>query len=213
MADNYLENRYDELFGSGRKKTVVKHVGQSLDTLLKKNRSYRGYDKKTIVTQDQLRKIVAVNPLLPSGRNQQALRFKLVTHDTGAEKVLANIKLGGALPELHLPFEGTEPEAFIIICGTTPENKILDIDLGISAQSMLLKAVEIGLNGIMIGAFNKENIRQEFDLPYEPLLILAIGKGAENIRLVEINEDENHKYYRQEVVHFVPKVKLEQLIL
>ena len=213
MADNYLENRYDELFGSGRKKTVVKHVGQSLDSLLKKNRSYRGYDKKTLVTQEQLRKIVAVNPLLPSGRNQQALRFKLVTHDTGAEKVLANIKLGGALPELHLPFEGTEPEAFIIICSTVPENKILDIDLGISAQSMLLKAVEMGLNGIMIGAYNKENIKKEFDLPYEPVLIVAIGKGTENIRLVEINEDESHKYYRQDGVHFVPKVKLEQLIL
>ena len=213
MADNYLENRYDELFGSGRKKTVVKHVGQSLDTLLKKNRSYRGYDKKTLVTQEQLRKIVAVNPLLPSGRNQQALRFKLITHDTGAEKVLANIKLGGALPELHLPFEGTEPEAFIIICSTVPENKILDIDLGISAQSMLLKAVEMGLNGIMIGAYNKENIKKEFDLPYEPVLIVAIGKGTENIRLVEINEDESHKYYRQDGVHFVPKVKLEQLIL
>ena len=213
MADNYLENRYDELFGSGRKKTVVKHVGQSLDSLLKKNRSYRGYDKKTLVTQEQLRKIVAVNPLLPSGRNQQALRFKLVTHDTGAEKVLANIKLGGALPELHLPFEGSEPEAFIIICSTVPGNKILDIDLGISAQSMLLKAVEMGLNGIMIGAYNKENIKKEFDLPYEPLLIIAIGKGAENIRLVEINEDESHKYYRQDGVHFVPKVKLEQLIL
>ena len=213
MADNYLENRYDELFGSGRKKTVVKHIGQSLDTLLKKNRSSRGYDKKTLATQEQLRKIVAVNPLLPSGRNQQALRFKLVTHDTGAEKVLANIKLGGALPELHLPFEGTEPEAFIIICSTVPENKILDIDLGISAQSMLLKAVEMGLNGIMIGAYNKENIKKEFDLTYEPLLIIAIGKGAETIRLVEINEDESHKYYRQDGVHFVPKVKLEQLIL
>ena len=213
MADNYLENRYDELFGSGRKKTVVKHVGQSLDSLLKKNRSYRGYDKNTKVSLEQLKKIVAVNTLLPSGRNQQALRFKLVTHDTGAEKVLANIKLGGALPELHLPFEGTEPEAFIIICSTVPENKILDIDLGISAQSMLLKAVEMGLNGIMIGAYNKEIIKKEFDLPYEPVLIVAIGKGTENIRLVEINEDESHKYYRQDGVHFVPKVKLEQLIL
>jgi nitroreductase len=213
MADNYLENRYDELFGSGRKKTVVKHVGQSLDTLLKKNRSYRGYDKKMVVTEEQLRKIVAVNTLIPSGRNQQVLRFKLVTRDTGAENVLANIKLGGALPELHLPFEGTEPEAFIIICGITPENKILDIDLGISAQSMLLKAVEMGLNGVIIAAFNKEHIHQEFNLPYEPLLILAIGKGAENIRLVEINEDESHNYYRQNGIHYVPKVKLDQLIL
>ena len=209
MADNYLENKFEEY----RKKAIVPKRSASLGTLLRKNRSYRGYDKKTVVTEEHLRKIVAVNTMIPSGRNQQVLRFKLVTRDTGAEKVLANIKLGGALPELHLPFEGTEPEAFIIVCSTVPENKIVDIDLGISAQSMLLKAVETGLNGIIIAAFNKEHIRQEFDLSYEPLLIIAIGKGAETIRLVEINEDENHNYYRQEGIHFVPKVKLDQLIL
>ena len=209
MADNYLENKFEEL----RNRPAAKKTTASLSTLLRKNRSYRGFDKNCVVTEAQLRRIVEVCTKIPSGRNQQALRFKLVTRETGAEKMQGLYKLGGALPELHLPFPGTEPEAFIIICGITPENKILDIDMGISAQSMLLKAVEMGLNGIMIGAFNKENIKQEFGLPYEPLLILAIGKGAENIRLVEINEDESHKYYRQDGVHFVPKVKLEQLIL
>lgn len=213
MADNYLENRYDELFGTGKKKVVVKHVGKSFDSLLSQNRSFRGYDKTRIVTEAEMRKIVGVNTKIPSGRNQQVLRFKIVTHDHGSEKVLSNIKLGGALPELHLPFEGTEPEAFIIVCSTVAENKIVDIDLGISAQSMLLKATEIGLNGIIIAAFNKENVKKEFNLTYEPILIVAIGKGAENIKLTEIDENENHNYYRQEGVHFVPKVKLEQLII
>ena len=60
------------------------------------------------------------------------------------------------------------------------------MDLGISAQSMLLQAAEIGLNGICIGAFDKERIKQEFHLAYEPLLILAVGKGIEKIELVPI---------------------------
>lgn len=47
---------------------------------------------------------------------------------------------------------------------------------------MLLQAVEIGLNGICIGAFDKEPIRREFGLDAEPLLILALGKGIEKIR-------------------------------
>ena len=212
MADGYLEKRYEEVFGPGAKKTVVKHA--SIDTLLEKNRSYRGYRKDYVVKREMLERIVAVNAKIPCGKNQQTLRFKLVTKDTGADKVLENIKLGGMLPELHLPFEGTEPEAFIIVCGTTPETKIVDIDLGISMQSMLLKATEMGLNGIIICAFNTAKITEVFHLPYEPLAIVAIGKGIEKIKLVPIDENESHAYYRDEQgVHYVPKVRAEQLII
>lgn len=212
MADGYLEKRYEEVFGSGAKKTIVKH--NSLDSLLEKNRSYRGYQKDYVVKREMLERIVAVNTKLPTGKNQQVLRFKLVTKETGAEKVLENIKLGGMLPELHLPFEGTEPEAFIIVCTAAPETKIIDIDLGISMQSMLLKATEMGLNGLIICAFNKVKITEAFALPYEPLAIVAIGKGAEKIKLVPIDENESRAYYRDEQgTHFVPKVKAEQLII
>ena len=139
MADNYLESKMEELRQQGQRKTASKGTARTLDTLLTRNRSYRGYDKKVVVTHDTLTKIVAVNSKIPSARNQQVLRFKLVTRDSSAEKVLENIKLGGSLPELHLPFPGTEPEAFIIICSIAPESKLVDIDLGISAQSMLLR--------------------------------------------------------------------------
>lgn len=207
-----MEKKLDE-FHNGKKKTVIKPVGQSLDTLLLKNRSYRGYDKQRVVSIETLKSIVGVNNKIPSARNQQVLRFKLVTRDSGADTVLANIKLGGALPELHLPLQGTEPEAFIIVCSTIAENKLVDIDAGIAVQSMLLKAVELGYNGIIIGAFNKERITEAFQLPYEPLLILAIGKGIESIRLTEIGENDDHRYYRQDGTHYVPKVKIEDLLL
>lgn len=212
MADNYLEKKFEELQQNSSHKSTSKKT-TSLETLLLKNRSYRGYDKNTVVLRSTLEKIVAVNNKIPSARNQQVLRFKLVTQSSGAEKVLENIKLGGALPELHLPFPGTEPDAFIIICSTIPEDRMVDIDLGISAQSMLLCAVEMGLNGIMIGAFNKEEIKTQFALPFEPLLIIAIGKGSEKIRLTSISENESHKYYREDDVHIVPKVKVEDLFI
>lgn len=212
MADNYLESKFDELH-KAKRQTVIRQVGQSLDTLLLKNRSYRGYDHQQKVSIETLKTIVGVNNKIPSARNQQVLRFKLVNAENGAASVLENIKMGGALPELHLPFEGTEPEAFIIVCSNIPENKMVDIDAGISVQSMLLKAVELGLRGLIIGAFNKEKITQALQLPYEPLLILAIGKGNENIRLTEISEDEDHRYYRKDGTHYVPKVRMEDLII
>ena len=66
----------------------------SIDSLLERNRSYRGFRKDYVVSEETLRKIVAVNAKIPSAKNQQVLRFKLVTKSTGADKVLANIKLG-----------------------------------------------------------------------------------------------------------------------
>ena len=212
MADGYLEKRYEEVFGKGAKKTVIKRT--SLETLMEKNRSYRGYKKEFVVKREMLERIVAVNTKIASAKNQQVLRFKLVTQDTGADIIVQNMKLGGLLPELHLPFEGTEPNAFIIICSTIPENKFVDIDLGIAAQSMLLKATEMGLNGIMIGAFNKAKIIEAFNLPYEPLLILAIGKGNETIKLQAVSEGDKLAYYRNEDgVQFVPKIRWKQLII
>ncbi|MBO7587063.1 MAG: nitroreductase family protein [Bacteroidales bacterium] len=212
MADNYLESKMEELRQTGQKEPAAKHT-RSLETLLTLNRSYRGYDKKVVVGRSTLEKIVTVNTKIPSAKNQQVLRFKLITRDSGADKVLQNIKLGGMLPELHLPCPGTEPEAFIIICSTVPESKLVDIDLGIAAQSMLLRAVDLGLNGLMIGAFNKAVLKQEFALEMEPLLILAIGKGAEEIRLTPIPENEGRAYYREKGIHYVPKVRIEDLIL
>ncbi len=211
MADNYLEKRYDAVFGT---KTKTKKVGHTLDELLLKNRSTRGYYKDFVVTRDMLMQIVAVNTKIPSGRNAQTLRFRLVTRDTGeAPLVLDNVKMGAALPELHLPFPGTEPEAFIVICGTVPESRIVDIDLGISIQSMLLKATELGLSGLTIVAFNKEKLTQALNLLLEPLAVLAIGKGQERFRLVPIHPDAPRNYYRENNIHCVPKLTLSDLIV
>lgn len=200
-----------EEFSSGVRKPATKHV--SLDTLFERNRSYRGYKKDFVVKRDMLERIVNVNTKIASGKNQQVLRFKLVTKGADADFVLGNIKLGGMLPELHLPYEGTEPEAFIIVCTSAPETKIIDIDLGISLQSMSLKATEMGLNCVMICAFNKANIMEHFKLQCEPLAILAVGKGAENIKLKQISVEESRAYYRIDGVHYVPKVRLEDILL
>ena len=165
------------------------------------------------VSRAELERIAGVCTKIPSARNQQVLRFRLVTQDSGADRVLPLVKMGAALPELHLPFPGTEPEAFIVVCSTVEENPMVDIDLGIAAQSMLLKAVEMGLNGLIIAAFNRSKLQEALALPYPPLLVIAIGKGDEHIELTPISEGESHAYYRKEGVHYVPKVRTKDLII
>lgn len=183
-----------------------------LHELFVRNRSHRNYDAGFIVREDQLRRIIAVNPLIPSALNRQALRFRPVLSDEAA-KVTPLVRLGGALPELHLPQEGCEPNAYIVVCAATAEDRYLDIDLGISAQSMLLQAAEMGLNGICIASFDKEAVREALNLELEPLLILAIGRGKDNIELVDIGADGDRRYYRRDGKHCVPKVVTDDLII
>ena len=220
MADNYLEKKMEEhkalpdrkSFKAAKKSRAEGAL--PLDSLLIRNRSCRGYDSNYIVSKEELLKIVEVNTKIASARNQQVLRFRLV-YGTEAKEVTKAIKLGGALPELNLPLPGTEPNAYIIICTQEPKGKWVDIDLGISAQSMLLKAVDLGLNGICIAAFNKEKICALVNggRQMEPLLILAIGKSIERFQLLPIGEEDEHNYFRKNGVHFVPKVRIEDLLI
>ena len=208
MADNYLEKKMEDY----RASQPTKRRPATLRGLLEHNRSYRGYDNSFVVRQDQLRRIIEVATLCPSARNQQVLRFRPVLKDE-SDKVLSHIRLGGALPELHLPFPGSEPNAFVVICSTVEESKYVDMDLGIVAQSMLLQATEIGLGGICIGAFDHEPIKEALNLAYEPLLVLAIGRPKGSIELVECHEGDSLTYYRNNDIHYVPKLSLDDLIL
>ena len=220
MADNYLEKKMEEhkalpdrkSFKAAKKSRAEGAL--PLDSLLLRNRSCRGYDSNYIVSKEELLKIVEVNTKIASARNQQVLRFRLV-YGAEAKEVTKAIKLGGALPELNLPLPGTEPNAYIIICTEEPKGKWVDIDLGISAQSMLLKAVDLGLNGICIAAFNKEKISALVNSgrQMEPLLILAIGKSIERFQLLPIGQEDEHNYFRKNGVHFVPKVRIEDLLI
>ena len=211
MADNYLEKRMEQ-FRSGAGNISTKSNKGSLSALLLKNRSTRGFDCSFKVRKDQLMRIVSVNNKVASARNRQVLRFALVTHER-AHLVLPHVAMGSALSDMKLPLPGTEPNAFIVICSTVEPHISTYIDLGISVQSMLLQAVEIGLNGICLMSFDKEKIKENLSLPYEPLVVLPIGKSAEKIELVDMPADGDCNYYRKDGVHCVPKLPLEELVI
>ena len=212
MADNYLEKRYEEVFGQGAGR---KHAPQrpSLDTLLLHNRSYRGFDRDYVVHRRQLDAMIAVNTKVASSVNMQRLRFRPVVKGPEADAVNKYIRMGRGLPHLQLPFPGREPEAFIVICSIAAENPGIDIDLGISVQSMLLKAVEMGLGGLIIRNFDPAALKEALELPLDPVAVVAVGKPAETIELVTVREGESLKYYRKDGVHYVPKLPAEDLII
>lgn len=207
MADNYLEKRAEELRNQ-RPKVVRNHP--SLESLLKRNRSYRGYDASRVVTEEDLLKILEVVPWVASGMNAQPLRFRLVT-GADAARVHPLVKLGAALPQEHLPHAGEEPSAYIVI-GSAASGRVADIDLGFAAQSILLRAVELGLGGIFILNFKASELAAALQLPLQPLAVIGIGKPSERIFLVDAKPGDSLDYYRKDGVHFVPKLPVKDLL-
>ena len=209
MADNYLGRKMEEY--EAQKCASVRTRKVSLLSLLAKNRSTRGFDSSFRVRKDQLVSLIDAVRLAPSAINQQVLRFRLVTAEE-AHLVTPHIRLGRALPELNLPLEGCEPNAYVVIC-TDKTSRYVDMDMGIATQTMLLRAVEMGLNGVCIAAFDHDAVREALQLPLAPQLLVAIGHSAERIEIADISEGESTTYYRKNGTHFVPKLRTEDLII
>lgn len=262
MADNYLETRYEEVFGAGAKsKNIVKRVNVSLNTLLVKNRSTRRYRQDAHVSPEQLRTIVEVNTKLASAMNRQVLRFRIVTDNvtvgnttadaTGRAVVdaavnavenatenatgnVADCAAGRIAEEAKFAIcsdadllrtvlfrEQMIPEsanAFIIVYSVIPEDRYVDMDLGISLQSMSLKAVEMGFNCLIKGNIDSAKISSLFDgaetdVQLHPLAVLCIGKSAESIYLKPTDDASELEPYTKEGVHYVPKLQIDSLLL
>ncbi len=187
--------------------------------LVKKSRSYRGYDSTRKLTKEELMDFVDCARYAPSSVNAQPLRYYLVWEEEEVAAVQALTHWAKALPQLELPHKGMCPTGFIIICQDKSVDSVLSRyqkDVGIVAQTILLAAAEQGLGGCMIGNFLAGDVKDTLQLPdhLAPLLIVAIGKPAETIVLKEVDEGADMRYYRDEQdVHYVPKRKLKDIIL
>ena len=187
--------------------------------LVKQARSHRGFRQDRKVTRQELEHLVEYARFTPAARNDQVLKYYLAEKPETVAAIQPLTKWAGALAELHLPRKGAEPVAYIVICldGSLAENPTpYQRDVGIVAQTMLLAAVEMGLNGCMIGSFAAGELREKLGLPeaIKPQLLLALGEGTDRIVMTDVGEDGSTTYYRDaEDTHYVPKRTLEQLIL
>ena len=187
--------------------------------LVKQARSHRGFRQDRKVTRQELEHLVKCARFTPAARNDQVLKYYLAEKPETVAAIQPLTRWAGALAELHLPRKGAEPVAYIVICldGSLAENPApYQRDVGIVAQTMLLAAAEMGLNGCMIGSFAAGELREKLGLPeaIKPQLLLALGEGTDRIVMTDVGEDGSTTYYRDaEDTHYVPKRTLEQLIL
>ncbi len=186
--------------------------------LVKKNRSYRGFDEQAPVTRAQLERLVEYARFCPSSVNNQALKFYLSCTKQVNAKLQPLTGWARRLKHAELPHPGHCPTGFVVICydseipgGAARYAK----DVGIVAQTMLLGATDMGLGGCMIGNFTPQKVAAALSLPagLEPVLILALGRPDETVVLTDAQNGEVGYYRDGNDVHYVPKRPLCELIV
>ncbi len=186
--------------------------------LVIKNRTYRRFYQDVEITRETLEELIDLARLTGSGGNRQPLKYCLSCDPELNAKIFPNTVWAVYLKEWPGPEEGERPAAYVVIV----EDKTIGLvnpraDLGITAQTILLGAVEKGYGGCMIAAFKKKEISEIFNLPedkYEPLLVIALGKPKEEVVIDELGPDGDIKYWRDEnQVHHVPKRALKDIII
>ena len=184
--------------------------------LILKNRSYRRFHENIPVSRETLVELVDLARLTPSANNLQPLKFILSAGSEKNQAIFHTLKWAGYLTDWPGPAEGERPPAYIIIAGDREIRNDFKWDQSIAAMTILLAAVEKGLGGCIMGAFDVENLRRALSLPerYEPLLVISLGKPKETVVIDAVNKDGDIKYWRDEnQVHHVPKRSLKDIIL
>jgi len=184
--------------------------------LIKKNRSYRRFYEDETIEPGTLRELIDLARLSASAANLQPLKY-ILSHDPATNALIfPRFSWAGYLKDSGTPVEGERPSAYIVILGDTKISKTFGCDHGIAAQSILLGATELGLGGCMLGAVDREGLRNDLSIPsrYKILLVIALGKPKETVILDTAGGDGDIKYWRDtEGCHHVPKRKLDEIIL
>ena len=187
-----------------------------LKDIVAANRSYRRFDNSAPVPMQTLEELAALARLCPSAANRQPLRLILCNDPADNEAIFACLKWAAYLKDWDGPAPAERPSAYIVVLNTAKDWDMAKIDLGITAQTMLLGAVEKGLGGCMLGAIDREKLRSHLGLDpeLEISLVLALGKPVEDVRVVDVPEDGSIRYWRDEAgTHFVPKRSMAELVL
>lgn len=184
--------------------------------LCKKSRSCRRYDEQVSISREQILDWIDTARYTPASRNAQAIRYMVSSKPETNALIFPHLVWAGYLRDWDGPEEGERPGAYIIMLADTNQLSAWQTDAGIVAQTILLAATEAGFGGCMIGSLRREPLRELLHIApqYDIALVLALGKPTEHIVIEEIAAGDDIKYHRDEnQVHYVPKIRLSDLIL
>ena len=175
-------------------------------------RTIRKYVQKEVLNEVLLKCVDAAR-LSPSGANRQPLKY-IVVNDHGLMKeVFSTLKWAGYLPG-YQPGENEVPRAYIVITLDKSISENFGHDAGIAAMSISMVAYEAGLGSCILGAVDREKLKEMLKMPdgFDIVLVIALGYPSES-PVVDKVKNGDIKYWLDEnrVLH-VPKRSLEEVL-
>lgn len=178
--------------------------------LIEKTRSYRRFDQSTPLSREVLLDILDASRLTPSGANLQSIRFLPVTDPDEVGFLTAHARWAAYLADWQGPSKDEAPTAWVLLLSPA-DTPSPGIDLGITAQTILLCATSLGYGGCMFLSIDRPRIAERLGINGNMRIDLAValGKPAETVRIKEAGRGEDLRYYRDELDrHIVPKLSL-----
>ena len=183
--------------------------------LITKNRSYRRFYQDIEISDEDLLKMVEAARLSPSSRNIQPLKYLLSNNRELNALIYPTLAWAGYLTDWDGPQDGERPTGYIVQLLDKEISNTCSCDHGITAQSMLLQAVELGYGGCIIASVKRETLAKILELPdnLEIINVIALGKPKEHI-VIDPIENNEYRYWREEnKTHHVPKRSLEEIVI
>ncbi len=186
-----------------------------LKDLVLRNRSYRRFDGKHALEEGTLKDLIALARTTPSAGNRQPLKYVISCSPEWNGKIFETLAWAAYLPDWPGPDAPERPTGYVVVLLDTSIQPQADIDIGISAQTILLGAAEKGLGGCMFASIQKEELGRRLGLPenLKVVLVIALGRPVEKVVLENLPAGGSVKYYRDSSrAHHVPKRTLDELI-
>jgi len=184
--------------------------------LVKSNRSCRRFDNRVKLSTRTLENLVDLARHTASAANKQPLKYMISADPEKNGDIFSCLAWAAYLTDWKGPEKEEQPTGYIVILGDRSIADKFWCDHGIAAQTMLLGARAQGLGGCIFGAINIKKLKTVLNIGdhLEVKLVIALGKPVEKVRIEDLGEDGDIKYWRDEhQVHHVPKRKLEDLIV
>ena len=183
--------------------------------LVRRARSIRRFVESEPVPEAVLRELVDIARLVPSGGNQQPLRYRLV-HGAEVRQLDPLVAWAGLLKGWGGPKPGERPAGFILILSDAAKPQPPQTDIGIAAQTIQLAAAERGYGACMMGSIKREEIRRVLGIPdaWAVQLAIALGRPAEKVVLEDVGTGGETRYYRTpDDMHHVPKRRVDDVLI
>ena len=186
---------------------------QEIMTLLEGRRTYRRFDETRQIPDEVILDMKNAARLASCGMNRQSLRYIFVRTPALVNAVFDITKWGAALPDGQgTPKIGERPTLFVAVL--FPKGARNPFDEGLAASNLTLSAYAHGVGSCIIANVKHAELREilQIDEGFDISCVIGFGYPTHKSYVVEIDENEDTKYYLDENRDYVvPKKRVESI--